>query len=136
MSSTHPRPLSPHLSIWKWGWGMTVSILHRITGGALTTVGLALFTWWLMALAGDASGYDGFQAMLDYRLAGFPLTLFVLIALTWAFWQHFFSGVRHLVLDTGAGYELRVNRFWSVMTVAGAILATAVTWFLLMGVGR
>jgi len=136
MSSTHPRPLSPHLSIWKWGWGMTVSILHRITGGALTTVGLALFTWWLMALAGDASGYDRFQAMLDYRLAGFPLLLFVLIALTWAFWQHLFSGLRHLVLDTGAGYELRVNRFWAVMTVAGAIMATAVTWFLLMGVGR
>ena len=37
---------------------------------------------------------------------------------------------RHLVLDTGAGYELRVNRFWSIMTIASSVLATATTWCL------
>ncbi len=136
MSPIHPRPLSPHLSIWKWGWGMTVSILHRITGGALATVGLALLTWWLMALAGDTAGYEKFQAAVAYRPLGFPLVIFILVGLTWAFWQHLFSGMRHLVLDTGAGYELRVNRFWSIMTIAASVLATATTWFLLMGVGR
>ena len=133
MSPTHPRPLSPHLTIWKWGPGMTVSILHRITGGALTTVGLALLTWWLMALAGAAGGYEKFQALVDYRLAGFPLVTFILVGLTWAFWQHLFSGLRHLVLDTGAGYELRVNKFWSFMTMAASVFMTAVTWALFEG---
>jgi succinate dehydrogenase / fumarate reductase cytochrome b subunit len=136
MSPTHARPLSPHLTIWKWGPGMLVSILHRISGGALTTVGLGVLTWWLMALAGDAAAYDQFTRAVDYRLASFPIVTFVLIGLSWAFWQHLFSGLRHLVLDTGAGYELRVNKFWSWMTIAGSALATVLTWFLLLGVGR
>ena len=35
------RPLSPHLSIWRWGPHMVVSILHRATGVALSIAGLA-----------------------------------------------------------------------------------------------
>ena len=46
------------------------------------------------------------------------------------------KGPFNLVLDTGAGYELRINRFWSVMTLAGSLFATGLTWFLLMGVGQ
>lgn len=136
MSSPHPRPLSPHLSIWKWGPGMTVSILHRITGGALTVAGLGLLAWWLVALSGDAAGYQRFLECIGWEPFGFPLLTFVLVGLTWAFWQHLFSGLRHLVLDTGAGYDLRVNKFWSIMTIVGAIAATVITWWLLMGVGR
>lgn len=136
MSSPHPRPLSPHLTIWKWGPGMTVSILHRITGGALTVAGLGLLAWWLVALSGDDAGYTRFLECVGWEPLGFPLLTFVLVGLTWAFWQHLFSGIRHLVLDTGAGYELRVNKFWSIMTIVGAITATVVTWWLLMGVGR
>jgi succinate dehydrogenase / fumarate reductase cytochrome b subunit len=62
--------------------------------------------------------------------------LTILVGLSWAFWQHLFSGLRHLVLDTGAGYELRVNRFWAVMTLAASLFATGLTWYLLIGVGR
>ena len=131
MNSTPQRPLSPHLTIWKWGPHMLVSILHRITGTGLTIVGLAVLAWWLAAIAGGAVTYDKFA-----KVAGHPVSLVVLAGLTWAFWQHLFSGLRHLVLDTGAGYELKVNRFWSVMTLAGSLLATAVTWYLLMGVGK
>ena len=131
MSSKHARPLSPHLTIWKWGPHMLVSILHRITGGALTVVGLALLSWWLAAIAGCEVAYERFTAIPSH-----PLSLVVLASLTWAFWQHFFSGLRHLVLDTGAGYELKINRFWSVMTLAGSLLATAATWWFLMGVGE
>jgi succinate dehydrogenase / fumarate reductase cytochrome b subunit len=131
MSSTRERPLSPHLTIWKWGPHMLVSILHRVTGAALTVAGLALLAWWLAAIAGGDQAYADFV-----NLAGHPVGLTVLIGLTWAFWQHFFSGLRHIVLDTGAGYELKINRFWAVMTLAGSLLATAATWFFLLGVGR
>ena len=131
MTNPTARPLSPHLTIWKWGPHMLVSILHRLTGGALTVAGLALLSWWLLAIAGSADGYARFAA-----LAGSPAGLVVLVGLTWAFWQHLFSGLRHLVLDTGAGYELRINRLFAVLTIAGALLATALTWYLLMGVGR
>lgn len=125
------RPLSPHLTIWRWGPHMLVSILHRITGGALTVAGLAVLTWWLLAASGDGEGYARFVT-----LANHPVGLIVLVGLTWAFWQHFFSGLRHLVLDTGAGYELKINRLFAVLTIAGALFATALTWFFLMGVGR
>ena len=131
MSSTPQRPLSPHLTIWKWGPHMLVSILHRITGSGLTVVGLAILAWWLAAIAGGKEAYAEFA-----KIALYPASLVVLAGLTWAFWQHLFSGLRHLVLDTGAGFELRINRFWAVMTLAGSLLATAVTWYLLMGVGK
>lgn len=131
MNSTQERPLSPHLTIWKWGPAMLVSILHRVTGGALTVVGLAILAWWLVALAGGEEAYASFVSK-----AGQPIGMIILAGLTWAFWQHFFSGLRHLVLDTGAGYELRVNRFWAVMTLVGSLLATALTWYFLMGVGK
>ena len=124
------RPLSPHLSIWKWGPHMLVSILHRITGGALTVVGLAVLAWWLVSIAGGEPAYDKFVG-----LANHPVSLVVLAGLTWAFWQHLFSGLRHLVLDTGAGYELKTNRFWAVMILAASLFATGLTWYLLMGVG-
>jgi succinate dehydrogenase / fumarate reductase, cytochrome b subunit len=131
MNSTAERPLSPHLTIWKWGPGMTVSILHRLTGGALTVAGLAVLGWWLAALAGGDKAYAEFA-----KIAQSPAGMILLVGLTWAFWQHFFSGIRHIVLDTGSGYELKINRFWAVMTLVGSLLATAATWYFLIGVGQ
>jgi succinate dehydrogenase / fumarate reductase cytochrome b subunit len=110
---------------------MLVSILHRVTGGAITVAGLAILAWWLAAIAGGEESYANFL-----KVAGHPAGLIVLAGLTWAFWQHFFSGLRHLVMDMGAGYELKVNRFWALMTIFASLLATALTWYLAMGVGR
>ena len=129
MTRNPDRPLSPHLTIWKWGPGMLVSILHRLTGGALAVAGLALLTWWLWALAAGADAYDGFVAK-----AGSTLGLIVLVGLTWAFWQHLLSGIRHLVMDSGAGFELRVNRLFAVLTIAGSLFLTALTWIIALGV--
>ena len=128
MTSTTERPLSPHLTIWKWGPHMAVSILHRITGSGLTVVGLGLLAWWLAAIAGGEIHFQRFAAF-----AGHWTGTVVLVGLTWAFWQHLFSGLRHLVLDTGAGYELKVNRFWAVMTMVGAFVATVLTWAMVTG---
>ena len=47
---------------------------------------------------------------------------------TWAFFQHTLSGLRHFVMDVGAGYELSTNKFWANVTVLGAVLLTALTW--------
>ena len=129
MARNPDRPLSPHLSIWRWGPGMTVSILHRVTGGALSLVGLGVLTWWLWAIADGNQSYQRFT-----EAAQSPLGLVVLIGLTWAFWQHFLSGIRHLVMDAGAGLELRVNKLFAVLTVAGALFLTALTWAIAMGV--
>ena len=131
MTAPTSRPLSPHLTIWKWGPHMLVSILHRATGSALTFAGLALLTWWLLAIANGVDAYEQFVAVANH-----PLGVAVLVGLTWAFWQHFFSGIRHLFMDMGAGFELKINKLFSVLTIAAALLATAATWFVLMGVNR
>ena len=131
MSRNPDRPLSPHLQVWRWGPGMTVSILHRVTGSGLTVVGLGVLTWWLWAIAAGGEAYATFTAHAS-RWYG----VVVLVGLTWAFWQHLLSGIRHLVMDTGAGFELKINKLFAVLTVVGGLFLTALTWFLIMGVNR
>jgi len=110
---------------------MLVSILHRMTGGALTVAGLALLAWWLLSIANGAAAYEQFVGIATH-----PLGFVVMIGLTWAFWQHFFSGLRHLFMDMGAGYELKTNKLFAVLTIAASLFATAATWFILVGVNR
>jgi succinate dehydrogenase / fumarate reductase cytochrome b subunit len=129
MANTNPRPLSPHLTIWRWGPHMAVSILHRISGVGLTVVGLAVLAWWLAAVAGGAESYARFT-----DLANSPVGLVVLVGLTWAFFQHLTSGVRHLVMDSGAGFELPVNRTFSILTIIAPPALTAILWALFLGV--
>ena len=131
MSRNSDRPVSPHLTIWRWGPGMLVSILHRITGSGLAVVGLAVLTWWLWAIA---AGPEAHQAFTQHASRWYGLV--VLIGLTWAFWQHLLSGIRHLVMDSGAGFELRINKLFAVLTMAGALFLTALTWFIALGVNQ
>lgn len=131
MSRNPDRPLSPHLTIWRWGPGMLVSIIHRVTGSGLALVGLAVLTWWLWALA---AGPDAYQSFSTHASRWYGLV--VLVGLTWAFWQHLLSGIRHLVMDIGAGFDLRVNKLFAVLTLAGALFLTALTWFIALGVNQ
>ena len=117
------RPMSPHLTIWKWGPHMLVSILHRVTGAGLAVVGGALMVWWLLAAAGGPDSYATFTSW-----AVWPWTLIVWIGLSWAMFQHTLSGLRHFVMDIGAGYELSTNKFWATMTLVGSAVLTAALW--------
>ena len=110
---------------------MLVSILHRVTGSALTVAGLALLTWWLWALADGQDSYD-----IVAFAAGHPFGLFILIGLTWAFFQHALSGLRHLFMDAGEGFELKVNKTSAVATIVGSLLLTAAVWAYVLGATR
>ena len=123
MANAGNRPISPHLQIWKWGPAMLVSILHRVSGDGLSLVGLAVLLWWLGALAGGEASYATFTS---HASAWYGQV--VLIGLTWAFFNHTASGLRHLVLDIGSGYELKTNARWSILTPLIAIALTAATW--------
>ena len=120
------RPHSPHLTIWKWGPHMLVSILHRITGSGLSVLGGALLVWWLVAAASGAAAYETFTGFITHWFG-----VVILIGLSWAFFQHLLSGLRHLVMDIGAGFELSTNKFWSNMTVLGGVLLTVLLWALI-----
>ena len=130
MARNAARPLSPHLTIWKWGPHMLVSILHRATGSTMAIGGGVLLVWWLLALAGGEASYARFVDLMTAdgtgRLNLVPAV--VLIGLTWSFFQHLCSGVRHLLLDTGAGYELRTNKAGAMATIFVSLVLTLLVW--------
>ena len=101
---------------------MLTSILHRATGSALTA-GTILLVWWLVAIA---SGADYFNTVND--LAGSVIGQIVLFGLTFALMQHMASGVRHLFMDAGKLYELKVNTRTAQLTFVFSIIATALLW--------
>ena len=129
MAEPKTRPLSPHLTIWRWGPGIAASIFHRVSGAGLSIVGLAVLTWWLVALSGGPEPYALFS-----KAASNIFGRIVLIGLTWAFFQHFLSGVRHLVMDTGAGFELRTNNRFAMLVFVAAVVLTAALWAYALGV--
>ena len=133
MASRNPaRPLSPHLQIWRWGPHMLVSILHRATGSGMATVGALLLVWWLAALAGGAESYAAFQDVFTTDAGSLNLLGVVIgVGLTLSLFQHMMSGLRHLVLDTGAGYELKANKTWAMLTMVAAVALTAMFWLVL-----
>ena len=126
MTPTRTRPTSPHLTAYKWGPHMLVSIVHRVMGVGLATVGVAMFVWWLVALA---SGKDAYATFLDW--ATWPPAFILPIGLTFAFFWHMANGIRHFVLDTGAGYDLKTNRLGAQIVVVAAIALTAIMWTLI-----
>ena len=117
------RPLSPHLTIWKWGPHMLVSILHRVTGSGLATVGAIALVWWLVAAATSPEAYATFTDLADDWYG-----VVIGIGLSWALFQHTLSGIRHLVMDIGAGFELSQNKFWANMTLLGSAVLTILLW--------
>ncbi len=113
-----PRPLSPHLFIYRFAYTMALSILHRATG-LLLSVGLLLLVGWLLALAGGADSYAAFAAFAG----GWPVR--VLLALLLAgFCYHLANGIRHLFWDLGWGLErVQARRSARVVVIAAALLA-------------
>lgn len=138
MARNTARPLSPHLTIWRWGPHMLVSILHRATGVANAIGGGILFVWWLLALAGGEASYARFVDLMTSDQTGRLnlLPALVLFGLTWTFFQHLCSGVRHLILDTGAGYELRGNKQGALATMIISTALTVLVWGLIFTRGH
>ena len=116
------RPLSPHLSVYRWQIQMVTSIVHRATGIALS-VGLLLVAWVLIALA---SGPDAFANVTAFCRSWFGTLL--LVGWTWSLAFHFLNGIRHLWQDLAIGYDVKtfVTAGW-VVTI-GSFVLTALVW--------
>ncbi|NIJ17253.1 succinate dehydrogenase / fumarate reductase cytochrome b subunit [Sphingobium vermicomposti] len=102
---------------------MAISILHRVTGNGLATAGVMGVIWWLMAAATGPEAYAAF-----IQCATSPVGYLVMIGISWFFFQHMMSGIRHWVLDMGAGYELHTNKTWSLVIPVLSTLATIALW--------
>ena len=116
------RPLSPFLH-YRWQYTNTLSILHRITG-VLLSLGFFVLVYWLAAAAGGPDRYAGALEVLG----SMPLQL-VLFGAAFAFCYHLLNGIRHLVFDTGKGFELATARRSAYATAVGAVALALVVWF-------
>jgi succinate dehydrogenase / fumarate reductase cytochrome b subunit len=119
---TPSRPLSPHLQVYRWPITMTMSIAHRVTGGALY-FGTLLLVWILIAAASGEHAYD-----LASRIFGSLLGQLVLLGYTWALFHHMLGGIRHFVWDTGAGMGPEARNTIAWLTLVGSLALTIIVW--------
>ena len=122
------RPLSPHLQIYKPMLTMTMSIVHRITGVILFFATL-LLAWWLIAAAAGPAYFAFVEGILTSIIGRI-----ILLGATWALIHHALGGLKHLLWDTGRGFDLK---FIELMAKGSIILSVALTiaiWAIAYGV--
>jgi succinate dehydrogenase / fumarate reductase, cytochrome b subunit len=114
-TSQDHRPLSPHVSIWRWHVTMATSIFHRASGVALY-VGAMILAGWLATLANGPAAYEGYMGLLQS-----PLGLLVLFGITAAACYHLANGIRHLVWDAGKGFSPKTSTTsgWATIICGG-----------------
>jgi succinate dehydrogenase / fumarate reductase, cytochrome b subunit len=120
----HPRPLSPHLQIYRRQLTSVLSILHRFTGIGLA-VGLLYLVCWLVAAA---SGLDAFDRLQSFN--GTIIGRLLLLGWTVAFFYHLLNGIRHLAWDAGWGFELPAAYKTGYAVLTGTALLTVLAWVL------
>ena len=119
---TVERPLSPHLGIYRMQITMLMSIMHRITGGALYFGTILLAAW----LVSAAMGERAFAAVNE--VFGHPLGKLVLFGYTWAVAHHMLGGMRHLLWDTGRAMDIRSADILGWLTILGSLSLTVILW--------
>jgi len=126
-----PRPLSPHLQVWKFHPTMLSSILHRASG-VVNAVGTGLVAIWLIVLASGEAAYADMQALASGPIA--ILITLALIAFTLSLVYHLLNGIRHLAWDLGLGFDPKGSNQRSVIIFIAAIVLTALIWLVGSGV--
>ncbi|MGI9235036.1 MAG: succinate dehydrogenase, cytochrome b556 subunit [Woeseiaceae bacterium] len=121
--SNHDRPLSPHISIYRWPITMALSILHRITGVALS-LGFVVLVAWLFDAATGPEAYAVFMSVM-----GSAVGKLLLIGWSFAFFYHLANGARHLMWDMGRGLDKGEANFSSWLVLVSAVALTAVFWW-------
>lgn len=118
------RPLSPHLSIYKPIPTMVMSIVHRITGGALY-FGTILLVWWVVAAAAGPEYFDWVNVIF-----GSFIGRLILFGYTWALINHMLGGLRHFVWDMGYGFEKQTSTRMALWSLAASIVLTILVWII------
>jgi succinate dehydrogenase / fumarate reductase cytochrome b subunit len=124
-----PRPLSPHVQIWRWHVTMTASILHRVAGLFLY-LGLLLLAGWALSLAEGKAAFTGYSSLMS----SWPgLALWFLVTLSGFF--HLANGIRHLAWDLGFGFKLKAANVTALVALGFAIVAAIGFWLRLSAFG-
>jgi succinate dehydrogenase / fumarate reductase cytochrome b subunit len=116
------RPLSPHLQVYRWPLSMVLSITHRITGVGLG-IGTLLLTCWLVTAATTEDGFERFQYFL-----GSAFGVFLLFCWSLALVFHLMTGLRHLWMNTGRGFDEKSYHQSGIAVLAGTVVLTLLIW--------
>ena len=128
MSTKQQRPLSPHLQIYAPMLTMMMSIVHRVTGTILFFATL-LLAWWLISAAAGPAYFDLVHGLLTSIIGRF-----ILLGCTWALIHHALGGLKHLLWDTGRGFELATVEKMAKGSIVLSVLLTIVVWAIAYGV--
>jgi succinate dehydrogenase / fumarate reductase cytochrome b subunit len=120
--ANRPRPLSPHLQVYRWQIQMATSILHRATGIVLS-VGALIIAGGLLALM---MGPESWNCFTTHASAWYGKVF--LFGWTWCFAYHLCNGIRHIVQDFAIGYAKATFIRSSWMSVIGSLVITALVW--------
>ncbi|MEM7195395.1 MAG: succinate dehydrogenase, cytochrome b556 subunit [Pseudomonadota bacterium] len=118
------RPLSPHLQVYRPQLTSVLSVLHRGTG-IILSVGALLITAWVWSICVGGKMFE-----LSHAFFSSWVGKFLMIAWTACTFYHLFNGIRHLVWDTGYGYELKEAYLSGKVVVGSAFILTVLVWVL------
>ena len=120
--SIRPRPLSPHLQVYRWQMTSVLSILHRCTGLFLA-LGTVIVAFWVIALALSHNIFASYQIWL-----GSPVGKVLLVVWSFSLFYHWANGIRHLLWDAGWGYEIERVYMTGWIVVSASVLLTGLLW--------
>ena len=115
------------LSLYRLPLAGVISFLHRVSG-ALMFLLLPLTLYMLdqsLLSEGTFEAFKGFVGNWFVKL--------VVLALSWAFLQHFFAGLRHLVMDNHIGIDKVSARKTSIAVFSCSLPLTALVALKLFG---
>ena len=118
------NPLSPHIQIYRWHISSLVSISHRITG-IVNISAITIICFWIISLLLGESGYELTKLFLQSIFGKF-----IIICLTWSFSFQVLSEIRHLIMDLGYGFELKITKITGLIVIFGSIFLTVLFYLL------
>jgi len=117
-------PLSPHIQIYKWHISSLVSISHRITG-IINIVIITLICLWVSLLLFGESNYTVINTLLNSSIGKF-----IILCITWSFCFQVLSEIRHLIMDLGYGFELKMTKITGLIVIFGSIFLTIIFYLI------
>ena len=118
------NPISPHFQIYRWHISSLVSISHRITG-IINFVAFILICIWVFMLVLGASNYSSIEIFLSSIIGKF-----IILGLTWSFSFQILSEIRHLIMDMGYGFELKMTKISGLLVIFGSIFLTIIIFII------
>ena len=118
------NPLSPHIQIYSWHISSLVSISHRITG-IINILVITLICLWVTSLLLGETKYEITKLFLQSFLGKF-----LVIGIIWSFSFQVLAEIRHLLMDLGYGFELKISKISGLIIIFGSFILTILIYLL------